>query len=331
MTRRVQLAGALALASTHWACDPGQGPATGLTEPMLTNGQFIPGDLPGSPPPADDAAAPEAGGDAAIPLTVNSVTYNSAEIQPGADQQALGGFVSSDSVAVGMRLQGLGTGYWVVPAGAPDPSDLAEVAFSETAGFEPTIPPGLHDLLVVAIGASGQGGNQYALPLCFENPIPDNSHACNPAKPLYSAVFTLQWDANFELDLHVVTPNGDDISPETPYGMIVADAGLRGPDPSLPHIDSAGLRNCVVGARRQEDVIFPDALPTGTYTIYADPYAACGQAATVFTFTLYRPSGTCPDCQYKVVGTPVSGEVLASQVTGGVLSPLKIDEIVVGP
>jgi hypothetical protein len=60
----------------------------------------------------------------------------------------------------------------------------------------------------------------------------------------------------------------------------------------------------------------PNPPSHGTYLVYADPFAACGQPAVRFTFTLYTLSGTCPDC--TLVARPsVKGELLASQVTGG--------------
>jgi hypothetical protein len=331
VTRRCAGIGLFAVAAAIPACDPGQGPSTGLAEPMMTTGQFIPGDLPGTPfvPVPDDAAPPDAGADAPVVLTVISVNDNTSLIQPGANGQSLGGTVSGDSTAVGMRLEGLGTGYWVVPVGAPpDLSNPAVISFGTSAGFSPTISPGNHNILFVAIGSSGQGGEQYPVPFCFEPLIPDNGHICNPAKALPAAVMTLQWDANFDLDLHVVTPGGDNISPENIYGMVV-DAGPRGADPNIPHIDRDSLHNCVPDGFRQEDVIFLQPPERGTYTIYVDPYASCGQAATRFVFTLNEPTGNCATCELAQVGPAVSGEVLASQVTGGVLPPLRIDELVV--
>jgi hypothetical protein len=324
------LLGAIALAALQAACDDGVGPDTGLTQPMITSGQFVPGDLPGTPPLADDAAAPVmAGGDAgAAHLEVRGLSVGAGEIQAGGGSQSFSGTVTSDAVAVGMRIQSMGTGYWVVPVGSPDPSDPTVVGFGATVGFEPTIPPGVHNLLFVAIDASGRGGVQTAEKYCFANIIPDNNHVCNPTKAPPAAVLTLTWDTNFDLDLHVVTPDGTDINPQAPYGTDVVDAG-----PSdlanLPHIDRDALRGCVANGQRQEDVIFPQPLPRGTYTINVDPYAACGQAATRFTFTLRETRGTCPDCNLETVGNPVSGELLASQVTGGVLTPLKINTIVV--
>ena len=71
-------------------------------------------------------------------------------------------------------------------------------------------------------------------------------------------------------------------------------------------------------------------MPVGTYTIYVDPFAACGQAAAHFKFTISQSSGTCPGptCRFGPVSS-VSGEVTASDVTGGAGSMLKIDQLTV--
>jgi hypothetical protein len=294
---------------------------------MITTGQFIPGDLPGTPPP-DGGASPSSDDGGLRPLTVEAVTYFTTQIPPGAGSQALGGTVTNDAVAVGMRLEGLGTGYWVVPAGSPDPTIANSLGFGTIAGFEPTIPPGIHNIDFVALGPSGQAGLQYLVPFCFEGLIPDNGHVCHPKVKPPAAVFSLHWDSNFDLDLQVTTPSGQILSPKQPYGQDV-EAGVRGIDPSIPHIDRDSLRGCVPDGLRQEDAIFNQPLPAGVYTISVDPYAPCGQAAARFTFTMYESSGTCPDCKLVQVGSTVSGEVIASQVTGGVLTPLKIDQVTV--
>ncbi len=60
----------------------------------------------------------------------------------------------------------------------------------------------------------------------------------------------------------------------------------------------------------------PNEPAHGTSLVSVNPFAPCGQPAARFTFTLYTLSGKCPDCRL-VARPPVSGEVVASQVTGG--------------
>jgi hypothetical protein len=318
------------------SCSSGQSPLTGIGEPVqLANGQFIPGNLPGSPPANDGGvvegdAGVDAGTDAGPPpaLAVRDLGgFNSTIVQPGEAGKAFSGDVSNDAVAVGVSLAGMGTGYWVVPVGSIDSMDPSSFTFSISANFNLNDPPGLRNLLFVAIDGAGHAGVQAGIQLCLSSRIPDNGHACNPLAQPPSAVFTLEWDTNFDLDLHVVTPDGLDINPREPYGEPV-EAGPHGIPADLPHVDRDSLGDCVPDGLRQEDIVFQDPLPIGTYLIYVDPFAACGQAAARFKFTIYEASGTCPACSLHSVSS-VSGEALASQVTGGAGAMLKIDQITV--
>jgi hypothetical protein len=226
---------------------------------------------------------------------------------------------------VGARLEGLGTGYWLVPTGAPDPTQPGTSTFGLTTSFDPNIPGGLRNLLIVAIGASGQAGYQTPTQLCIAPRIPDNGHSCDPTKPVPNAVLSLRWDTNFDLDLHVQGPHGANFSPEQPYGGPV-DAGAHGIPAGLPQIDRDSLANCIPDGLNQEDLVFYEPPPSGTYTVSVDPFQSCGQPSVQFEFTLYRSTGKCPDCSLAAT-TSIGGELLASQVNGGVLVPLKIAQV----
>lgn len=315
---------ALAIGLLVSACDTGPGILTGIGEPIrISGGQFVEGSLPGLPPGSDAGASSQDGG--APPLSVTGVTFNSTLILPGQSGKSFGGDVTNDAVAVGTALQGLGTGYWIVPTGAPDPGVPDSVIFNLPANFDLGDPPGIRNLLIVAIGPSGQGGLQSPTPLCFQSRIPDNGHACMPSSAPPNTVFTLQWDTSFDLDLQVRAPNGQVFTPRLPYGEAL-DAGERTIPPGMPHIDRDSDGNCVADGLNQEDLIFDDPPPAGRYTVYVDPYSACGQQTARFKFTLYQVQGTCPACT-QVAITSVSGEVLASQETGGSLVPLQIAQV----
>jgi hypothetical protein len=308
------LAGA-ALATA--SCDSGLPANSGVAEPLVVSGgQFVSGDLPGTAPDA----GPEEPGDAVAPLSVLQVTYTNNVIVAGTSGESFSGVVTDDAVAVGMRFANEGTGYWVVPVGISDPVVPNASDFSLKASFDIDDPPGPHPLLAVAIGAAGNGGTQYVLPLCIESRVPDNGHACNPKAAVPVAVFSLQWDVNFDVDLHVIAPNGVDINPKTALLMYPVDAGA--PPASDPKIDRDSLRNCVPDDWHEEDLVFQDQPAPGTYQIYADPFTSCGQAAVHFQMTIYEAQS---DGSLAATYTQ-GGELLANDTTGGASMGLFIAE-----
>jgi hypothetical protein len=181
--------------------------------------------------------------------------------------------------------------------------------FGFTAGFNASDPPGPHDLLFVALDGSGNGGLQYALPMCVESRVPDNGHACDPSKPVPTAVFTLRWDTNFDLDLHVVTPDGQDVNPK--MDPDVGDAGL--PTAKTARIDRDSIGNCVVDGWHEEDLVFPEYPETGYYEVYVNPFSACSQQSVRFEFAIYEAGS---DGNLHATFSQ-SGEILATQQTGG--------------
>ena len=325
-TRAWSALGGLALVVV--ACDAGQSPASGVGEPMVVQGgQFIAGSLPGARPPPDDGGVATAGDAGAGALAVLSVTFAGTQIVPGVAGDTFAGDVSGNAVAVGVRLGDLGTGYWVVPVGSPDTQVAHALTFKVSTGFDADDAPGLYPLRFVAIDGAGQAGVQTEVQVCVDSRIPDNGHACTPSASPPAAVLTLQWDSGFDLDLHVVTPQGVDINPKTRVGEPL-EAGFRAIPNDVPLIDRDSLRNCVPDGLHQEDLIFQDPMPKGAYEIYVDPFAACGQAAVRFKFTITQVSGKCPACTFAPTATK-NGEILASQVTGGVGPPLFVDQIFV--
>jgi hypothetical protein len=285
-----------------------------LSEPLqVSGGQFISGALPGVPPEDGGGAAGEAGAEdggagAESPLLVTSVTSHGSFI-PSGIPKSLGGLVGGDAVAVGVRFADMGTGYWVVPTQGLDVNYPGQRDFAFTASFNPTDRPGNHSLLFVGIASDGSGGPQVAQTFCIESRVPDNGHACQSSVAVPSAVFTLTWDTGFDVDLHVITPDGQDVNPKT--DILVGDAGALKPTSSRIDRDSWG--NCAPDGWHEEDLVFQDPPASGTYFIYADPYAACGAPAVHFTLTIYQ-AGTDGDLHSTF---SQSGELLASQVTGG--------------
>lgn len=317
-----------ATALTAASCEVGQSPLTGVDEPIrIQGGQFVSGELPGSPPLAPGQKRPTAPDGGFEPLSLLSARVQTSTIVAGLTGMTITGDVSDDTQAVGIRFPDVGSGYWVVPAGSPDTQTPGAFSYSMTAGFGLTDPPGPHTLRLVAIGVSGNAGTQYELPVCLDSPIPDNGHTCDPAVAPPDAVFSLAWDANFDLDMHVVIPGGEVFDSK----MRVAEpleAGVTKIPPDQPYIDRDSLADCVPDGRRQEDLVFPKPLARGSYFLFVDPYSACGQNAVHFTFTIYESVGRCPACNLQAKGK-YSGELLASQATDGMSAPTFVTKLVV--
>jgi hypothetical protein len=301
------------------SCSGGPQAFVGVTEAMsVSGGQFVPGDLPGTPPV--DGGGPAGGGGTPPPLSVLEVDYNNVQVIPGASGKSFGGIVTSDAVAIGVRLADLGTGYWVVPVGSRDAQVANGSDVSFNASFNADDAPGPHAMTVVALDADGNGGQQVDTLLCIESRIPDNGHACTPGQAVPSVVISLRWDANFDVDLHVIAPDGTDINPKTNPLQFPIDAGQ--PPPGDPKIDRDSLGRCIPDGLRQEDLVFQSYPAVGPYDIYADPFDACGQPAVRFELTIYEAGG---DGELHATYSQ-GGELLSNSVTGGGSSGLFITE-----
>jgi hypothetical protein len=310
-------------------------------EPLqVVNGQFFAGPLPGAPPWVSLDGGAEDPADVtqrAIITTGETISGpTTLPLRPGAMGQSFSGFATTDTVAIGVELVGMGTGYWVVPAGGPVPMHPG-VEWSLQVNFNPVDSAGPHSLRFVAIDATGSAGRQVDATICIDLIVPDNNHACSPSQVPPSAVVSLRWDDDFDLDLHVVTPDGTDISPKKPL-LGPTDAGI--PAPGSPAtlcsplrmatydacIDRDSLGNCVPDGHRQEDVIFPETPAAGPYRIYVDPFSPCGQSVVRFTVSAYTLVGACPSCGLEQVFEQ-SGELLSFQTTGGLTSGLFMGQV----
>jgi hypothetical protein len=312
---------ALSVVSAVVACSGGERANVGVTEPMVVTGaQFIAGAMPGAPPVEDGGAGDDGGAGATAPLSVVSVDYNNVHVVPGAAGKSFGGLATTDAVAVGVRLEDLGSGYWVVPVAGRDNQVPNTSDFSFSASFDVNDPPGERNLLMVAIDASGNAGTQLATELCLQSRIPDNGHACDLEAPVPAVVISLQWDDNFDVDLHVITPDGTDVNPKTNPLAVPIDSGV--PPAGDPRIDRDSLGQCVPDGLRQEDLVFADYPATGPYDIYAAPFASCGQTTVRFVLTIYEAGS---DGELHATFTQ-AGELLASSQTGGGSSGLFITE-----
>jgi hypothetical protein len=316
------------------ACTSGAVSATqGIGQPIVVeSAQFISGALPGPPPP-DASTASDAGlGSDARPI-VTDISVANAVISQGEQGLAVTGHASTGAQTVGVRFEDLGTGYWVVPLGAPDPSDDNLLTWQLTADFAKGLPPGFHNLVFSAIGAAGGAGTESGLPVCVDTPVPDNLNICAPSRPPPPAVLSLSWDNPVDLQLTVRSPSGAilgaGIQTTTPdggaVGSAVVDAG------SGPVLDRESNANCVIDDIDRDDLVWQSPPEAGTYQVWVDLFRACGQAAVTFTVTLWLPE-TEPDGNQRLVeqSPPVAkGELTALQANGGATAGLFVGSFVI--
>ena len=291
-----------------------------LDEPIrVQSAAFKAGPLPGTPQAPPDAGAPSGPRVTAI-QTISGLAF------PGQVGKAISGRTSTDAVAVGVRIAGAGTGYWVQPLGAADLLNGGELTFDLRIDFSETVPPGNQKLELVAIDAAGAGGEQSQVTLCVEGIIPDNFNVCAPNLAPPAAVLSLDWDTAADLDLQVTTPDGKLVDAKHPSTASpgagaagVAAAGVLDVDAQ------AGCRT--VGARR-ENLIWQKPPAPGSYQIRVNLFDACGAANAHFTVTLYTASaGEDGGVGPLVAGQHTTGWLLASQANGGAASGLYIGDI----
>jgi hypothetical protein len=296
-----------------------------LGEPVrVEGGQLVSGGLPGLAEP--DGASPDAG----VTPEVIDVNVGNTAISQGELGLVFSGHASTDAQTVGVRFADLGTGYWVVPVGAPDPSDEGLLTWQVTADFGRDLPPGFHDLVFAAIGADGSSGTQSALSVCIDTPVPDNLNICVPKRPPPAAVLSLSWDSSVDLDLVVQTPSGAFVGARS-TATTTGDAGATPPSSaSGAVIDRESNSGCVIDGIDREDVVWESTPPTGTYQVWVDLFSACGQAAVHFTVSLWlaepQPDGT----QRLVEQVPplANGLLTAAQANGGATNGLYVGDFV---
>lgn len=326
MTRSALLV-PVAFASLVVACS-GEQTQVGTGEPFRVHApakvawaaQFVKGKLPGTAP----LVGPDAGtGDR--PLVLEFGAPNAA--LQGAGDLPISGRVSDNAVSIGIALGGIGSGYWVVPAG--DTSPTGGLSFDALIDFDRTIPSQNYKLGAVAFDENGNPGPQ-AQPkkVCVVSGVPDNFRSCTHALAP-EAVISLEWDANVDLDLQVRTPTGRIVEPKSPTSLPPSDAGAIPAGSATIDRDSGA--NCTNDAIRRESLVWPAGSdPAGRYAIYANLFDACKQSSVRFTVTAYRASHAGEDGgnSHLVQGFEKSGELLDFQANGGSGRGLFVGEII---
>jgi hypothetical protein len=278
---------ALALAVAAVGCG-GADPTMGMTAYLrATNAQFVPGPLPADTDPAGPAVS-----DLSLPNT---------KVRPGLTGAGFSGTVV-DGRAVLFGLVG-DQGYWITTATAADPVVTNGYTFSASLSFSPAMPNADQVLEVHGVSPEGVIGPAQTMKL---------TTAAFVAPP-GSLVFTLTWDTNADLDLHVVMPNPmanampDPTMPDPIGDPRTIEVWSKSPTALPPNpegwdsatVDAAGKipfdsnANCVIDGVRQENLIFPltTTPPAGEYIVRVDAFSMCGQAAAQWRVDVTTPDG----------------------------------------
>lgn len=300
----------------------GEPTPSALGEPIhVRNGYFKEGALPGTAPLADGEVPPEGATYVTLVESANNV------VRPGQAGKGASGRATASAGSVAVRLDDLGTGYWIVPTDVPDPAAAGELTWGMAIDFSREVAPGLHQLRFAAIDDAGGSGPVRPLNICVTSPVPDNLNACDRTIPPPAAVFSLAWDTDVDLDLVLVAPNGKIVDAKHPTTAAPTDAGVA-PDAGDGALDRDSNASCVLDGVRRENVVFQEKPEPGLYLVYASLFSACGLPSTRFTASFYQPEPTgVPGEQALVEKLSKNGELLAIDESGGSTLGLFVMEI----
>jgi hypothetical protein len=242
-------------------------------------------------------------------------------VYQGQSNGKLSGVLSSDSVAIGLSAPDVEKGYWVKPAGVPDPvtKQLTWTAFIE---ISEDVEPGYHDITMVGINDSGEAGEIVSYPLCVRSRIPDNFNSCDASADAPNAVISLSWDSNVDLDLQVVTPEGNVVNSKNPTTNPIGDTV----EASVGVIDRDSNASCLIDGIRYENLVWNSSKPKGRYGIYVNLFDSCKQPTVHFEVNVYSAIAT------KAAGMTLkkyfskSGVLMDYQANGGSKRGLFITE-----
>jgi hypothetical protein len=266
----------LCLVAAITACG-GQPSPSGLDEPLRVHGaQFHEGALPGAP--EGDAGVPD--GSPAV-TALESANALLRLRQPG---KVFSGRTNPRGATVGLRFPELGTGWWQLNVGGPDPTFDNDYTWTLQADFGDALPIGLHALRFVAIDPDGRAGPQRDFRVCVVPDVPDNLNACDPTIAPPDTVISLGWDEDVDLDLVVETPDGRIVDARHPStlepvgGSVPREAGA---------LDRNSNANCAIDGIRRENLVFQGAPAPGVYRLYVNLFNACGHPASRYRVTTH--------------------------------------------
>jgi len=252
----------------------------------------------------------------------------------GATNRGLMGSVKAGGATTGVQTPGrsvaLGLAddniYWIVPAATAnlDVGGGKDLLFSTTLSYASDIGAGRHDMVLRAVMADGRMGP----PLIQAVMISDFADVQGALD------VRLTWNTNADLDLHVVVPVAP-ASPPDPKAPTEIEVWVNNPsslpprpvfDPYSPEdITNGGLLDfdsngsCVIDGRRQENVVWGAAPPSGMYTVRVDAVSMCGETFAQWQVDVFLNGNPVP--VYAAYGEAVDSDTRFSHTEGsGVLA-----------
>ncbi|MDX2020802.1 MAG: hypothetical protein SF187_11220 [Deltaproteobacteria bacterium] len=275
--------------------------------PKLPVPVFKEGPLPGTPPKAVVSDAE--------PLRITGFEDTSGLGFVGESGRSLAGRASPDAVAVALTLANQGTGYWLLPVAGPDPTSNNELTWKVLLDVTDVAIAGPGKIRVVAIGADGSAGTQTDASFCVGSAVPDNLNSCNPSVAPPAAVISLNWDTAADLDLVVITPTGQVVSPKSP--------NTAGKGASAEQIAAGGVLDldaqagCRFFGRRRENLVFQKPPQPGLYNFYVNVFDGCRASQAHYGLGVYTPQATGPGTSRVVEQQIIRGQVLTATANGG--------------
>lgn len=308
------------------ACSNSNDAKTGVGEPLVIKtksskgiglAQFIPGSLPGTAKLLDlgTGGSTSTNTDTSVSTSLQvTLQYSESKVYQGQGNIAFTGNTSTEVLAVGLALENLGTGYWVVPVGAIDGATLLPT-WDAIADFGVQVPEGFRNLQYVAIDGNGKAGSVRTQKICMANRVPDGYQGCvaNPKTP--ATVISLSWDTNVDLDLQVRDASGRLIESKNP-ATIDLDAGTALPT-EAGRIDRDSNGNCSIDNIRYENLVWQNVAPKGRYGIYVNLFDACKQPTVRFNVQVYSAVDTDEGTKVLQSWYSADGVLLDFQANGG--------------
>lgn len=232
---------------------------------------------------------------------------------PGAQHQPFLGELAPPATAVAIGLDG-DRGYWILVAGTPSIDAPTEPTFAAQLAIARDARPGARTLSLHAVDERGRIGPAATLPITIAALAP-------PSGPL---VVHLDWDADADLDLHVIDSDGVEIWTGHPSGYRPPPPPAL-PDPDVakraPQLDVDSNAQCRIDGRNQENVVWSTAPAAGHYLVRVDAASLCGQVEANWRVAVTRDGRSIASAS----GTAVDADTRGTHGTGDGRTALTFD------